>query len=196
MLDISGTSQDTKLGIMIDQVSGLVASYLGYPVKRADYTSEKYAINNRQYLQLRAQPIQAITSVTLGGTAVTDYGTNSDDLAVGLLYYGPGWSGRWYARNLTNDPVGGVRDIEVSYTAGWYLPGDAEFVADDPESLPQDIITAAMTGVIERYRINESGSEGLKAHSEGGISDTYGAARGLSETVTEMLAPWRRVAIA
>lgn len=203
LLDISANTFDTKLNLMIESASALVVQYLGFPVVRTTYTAEKYAVNNQQYLQLRSQPIQSVTAVTLDGVAVTDFGTEYDDMNIGLLYRGVGWSGRYYVRNLTMDPVSGNRDILVTYVAGWYLPGDVttppadpHYVADSSTSLPMGIQAAVMQAVIEKYRVNAAASEGIKAHSEGGISDTYGVFMGLSDSVCDQLNAWRRVGIA
>lgn len=207
LLDISDTTQDAKIGLMIDRVSSLAVQYLGYNPKRTTYTSEKYAVTNIQYLQLNNQPIQSIASVTLQGTAVTDYGTESNDYAVGLLYRGSGWVGRCYTRGMTYDIVSGFRDVEITYTAGWYLPGDAGYVADDPASLPMAIQSAMIQATIEMYRVNIAAAEGLLSHSEGGISDTWSKGKmavaqgstmqgALSEEVRSALQPYVRIAIA
>jgi hypothetical protein len=196
MLDILDTSQDAKLNLLIKQASSAIVKHLGYPVARATYTGEKYAINNNQILILNAQPIQSITSITLAGVAVTDYDISPEYANIGFIYRGAGWCGNFYTRNLTNDPVAGFRDIVITWIGGWYLPGAVGYVEDNPASLPTDISTAATYAVIESYRVNMLSAEGIKSHSEGGISDTFGDNVGLSTRVRELLAPWVRVGIA
>ena len=203
LLDIPtiDTSKDAKISLLIAQVSSLVSSYLGYDPQRKVVTSELHAVNGRQYLQLNRQPIQSIESVLLQGSPVTDYQTDEQDLAVGMLYRGAGWCGTYYTRNMTGDPFAGAREILVSYTAGWWLPGDAEFTMFAPDSLPVEIQTAVIGEVIRAYRANVRGSEGLKAHSEGGISDTFadasaGIGKALSDTARSALSGFVRIVIA
>ena len=196
MLDISDTTQDAKLTLFIEQASAKIAQYLGYPVKRATYTDEKYAINNQQILMLRSQPLQSVTSVSIAGVAVTDYELSPDDMAIGCIFRGTGWCGNYYVRGLAPDPVSGFRDIKITHVSGWYLPGDALYVKDDPSSLPIGISTAATEAVVERYRINMISAEGLKAHSEGGISDTFGDNIGLSQRIRDDLAVWKKWTVA
>lgn len=200
LLGITDTTQDAKLNLMIERTSAMVAQYLGYNPARATYTSEKYAVSNMQYLQLKNQPIQSVSAVTLQGTAVTDYGTESDDYAVGLLYRGTGWVGRCYTRGMTYDIVSGFRDIEVTYTAGWYLPGDPLYVADSATALPMAIQSGTIQATIEMYRVNMAQAEGLRQHTEGGISDTWANSNlkvgALSDAVKDAVQQYVRVAIA
>jgi hypothetical protein len=196
MLDIGDSSQDAKLNLLIKQASGAIVRHLGYPVARATYTGEKYAINNNQILILNAQPIQSITSITLAGVAVTDYDISPEYANVGFVYRGGGWCGNFFTRGITNDPVAGFRDIVITWIGGWYLPGDVGYVEDAASSLPTDISTAATYAVIEAYRVNMLSAEGIKAHSEGGMSDTFGDNVGLSTRVRDLLGPFVRTGIA
>jgi hypothetical protein len=204
MLDITGTTMDAKLALMIKQVSARIATFLGYSVARATYTDELRAVNNQQILYLRECPIQTVSAVTIDGVAVTDYQVLSEYSKFGGLYLGIGWSGRYFTRGMTYDPVAGYYDVKATYTAGWYLPGDTGYVEGAAASVPLDIQNAAMQGVIEWYRINALEAEGLKAHSEGGMSDTFGGqdstennpASGLSRAVIQMLTPYQRIGVA
>jgi hypothetical protein len=74
-------------------------------------------------------------------------------------------------------------------------------------SLPYGITEACSSEVIEVFRRNAAGSEGLTSYSEGGISWSWGKQRGkppgsppdsagLSETCQGMLNPYRRWAVA
>ena len=205
MLDIavSDTTKDTKLNLMIKQVSARIVNFIGYPVARATHTEEVRCVNNRQLIELRACPIQSVSAVSIAGVAITDYVILPEYAKFGMLYRGSGWVGNYYTRDMTYDPVSGFWDIKVTYDAGWYLPGDVDYTEGDEDSLPLDIQNAAMQAVIEWYRVNSSGSEGLKSHSEGGISDTWATtdpahnpSRGLSLGVCQMLEPYQRKGIA
>lgn len=203
MLDITGTALDAKLNLMIKQVSARIASYLGYPVARATYTDEAHAVNNMQLLFLNAQPIQSVSAVTISGVAATDYTLLPQYSAMGALYRGSGWTGAYYVRGMTSDVFAGSYDIKVSYVAGWYLPGDVDYTEGDADSLPTAISSAAMQAVIEWYQMRSASAEGLRSHSEGGISDSWAnsengqnAASGLTESVRQMLTPFVRVGVA
>jgi hypothetical protein len=196
MLDISDTSQDGKLNLIIEDQSAYVERYLGYPLAWTTYTDDIYPVNNNQLLYLRAQPIQSVASVTLGGMAVTDYVITPQDGPVGGLYYGSGWSGNYYTRGMTYDPVAGFRDIKITWTGGWYLPGNPLYVKDDPKSLPLAISKAVRKAVIESYRLNMAEAEGLKSYSEGGISMSWDGSDSLSQSVKDDLATYKRWVIA
>ena len=60
LLDIVDTSQDAKLNLLIRGVSSQIRAALHYNPKWTVYEGERHAVNNRQLLQLNAQPIQAI----------------------------------------------------------------------------------------------------------------------------------------
>ena len=213
ILGVSDTSQDAKLQLFIDLSSAQIQRYLGYPCPRTDYTSEAYAINNNQLLYLRQAAIQAVSAVTIQGVTILQGGDDgwqatTFDLLAGRLYRGVGWCGRYFVRGMMYDPVAGARDILVSYTAGWYLPGDANYVQDDPASLPYELTSAALQSVVERYRVNSVGAEGFVQYKEGGVAAMIEQksapggvpevvdGSGLSETAKGIVNPWRRWIVA
>lgn len=205
MLDIPSatTTSDAKLTILIEAVSALIARAVGYQIKRATITDEVHAINNRQYIQLNSCPIQSVTSVTINDEAITDFSIVPNMAQLGFLYRGTGWTGAYYTRGMTYDPVAGERSIKVTYVSGWYLPGDVDYTKDADDSLPLDIQNAVMQAVIEKYRVNVREAEGVKSHTEGGISDTYNTGSsgvsvfaGLSDTVYSMIQPYIKVGVA
>jgi hypothetical protein len=195
MLNISpsDTSHDDKLNLMIKQASAEIEAYLGYRLQRADYTEELHAVNCRQLLQLNNFPIQSVTSVTRNDEEITDFKIIPQYSKWGGLYRGDGWCGRLYTQTFEHDIVSGAYDYKVSYTAGYYLPGDEGYVEGAINSLPYDIYSACCQLVCLRYNYNDSGATGLKSHSEGGISDTYGDSAseiGLTDSIKNMLSKW------
>lgn len=187
MLNISAsdTSLDDKLNLLIKQVSAQIESYLGYKLARKDYTEELHAVNCRQLLSLNHFPIQSVTSVTHNGEEVTDYLVIDEYSKWGRLYRKFGWCGGLITQGFEHDVVSGAYDYLVSYTAGYYLPGDTEYVEGADDSLPYDISVACANMVVLKYNYDAQGATGLKAHSEGNISDTYGDGAsdiGLSES--------------
>ena len=187
MLNISAsdTSLDDKLNLLIKQVSAQIESYLGYKLARKDYTEELHAVNCRQLLSLNHFPIQAVTSVTHNGEEVTDFLMIEEYTKWGRLYRKFGWGGQLITQGFEHDVVSGAYDYLVSYTAGYYLPGDTGYVEGADDSLPYDISVACANMVVLKYNYDAQGATGLKAHSEGNISDTYGDGSsdiGLSES--------------
>lgn len=187
MLNISSsdTSLDDKLNLLIKQVSAQIESYLGYKLARKEYTEELHAVNCRQLLSLNHFPIQSVTSVTHNGEEITDYLVIDEYSKWGRLYRKFGWDGSLITQGFEHDVVSGAYDYLVSYTAGYYLPGDTGYVEGADDSLPYDISVACANMVVLKYNYDAQGATGLKAHSEGNISDTYGDGAsdiGLSES--------------
>ena len=187
MLNISAsdTSLDDKLNLLIKQVSAQIESYLGYKLARKEYTEELHAVNCRQLLSLNHFPIQSVTSVTHNGEEVTDFLMIDEYTKWGRLYRKFGWGGQLITQGFEHDVVSGAYDYKVTYTAGYYLPGDTGYVEGADDSLPYDISVACANMVILKYNYDAQGATGLKAHSEGNISDTYGDGSsdiGLSES--------------
>ena len=187
LLNISSedTTQDAKLNLYIKQVSAQIESYLGYKLARKEYTEELHAVNCRQLLSLNAWPLQSVTSVTHNGASVTDYKILPEYAKWGRLYREFGWGGKLITQGFEHDVVSGAYDYKVTYTAGYYLPGDTGYVEGADASLPYDISVACANMVVLKYNYDAQGATGLKAHSEGNISDTYGDGAsdiGLSES--------------
>ena len=192
-------SKNDLLNMYIKQASAKIEGFIGYSLKRATYTEELHSVNNRQLLQLNHFPLQGVTSVTANGQTVSDYKILPEYARWGRLYRGNGWTGNYYTRGFTHDIVSGVWEIEVSYTAGYYLPDDVGYVEGKEDSLPYDIVSCCLDMVVQRYRYEEMGAIGLKAHSEGHISDTYGDGTsdiGLSESAKQLLSRYVWVGLA
>jgi hypothetical protein len=175
---------------LIKQYSALIEGYIGYKLARANYTEEVHCENNRQVIYLNHFPVQSVSSVAVGGESVTDFKLLPEYTRWGGLYRGLGWGNKAFVRGFTHDIVAGVWDILVSYTAGYYLPDDTDYVAGNDDSLPYDITTCCLNLVVEKYNLDAMGAVGLKAHSEGHISDTYGDCAneiGLTESAKKLL---------
>jgi hypothetical protein len=192
-IPLDDTTKDAKLNLMIKQFSSLIEGFIGYKLARAEYTEEVQAENNRQLLQLNHFPLQSVSSVTVGGEAIEDWKLFPVYARWGRLYRGLGWGQKAFVRGFTKDIVSGVWDIKVSYTAGYYLPDDTGYVAGNDDSLPYDISTCCLNCVVEKFNLDAMGATGLKAHSEGHISDTYSEEAnnaGLSESAKQLLAKY------
>lgn len=193
LLGITDETQDAKLTLMIKAVSSQVQSYLGYKLAMSDYTEELHSVNNRQLIQLNALPLRSVASVTVNGGEIDDYKIIPEYARWGQLYRGNGWSGAVYTRGFTHDVVSGAWEIKVSYRAGYYLPGDENYTEDGESSLPYDIVSACMQMVALRYQYDAMGAVGLKSHTEGHITDSFGDSSceiGLTDSVKKLLAPY------
>lgn len=200
LLSVTDTASDEKLTLLIKSQSALICAYLGFNPVISEYT-ELHAVTNTQLLQLNNRPVRNVQSVKVGDVEIEDYKVLPQYSKIGILYRGNGWNGAWYTRGMTYDPVGGAYDIEVRYTAGWYLPQDANYKEFADDSLPYDIITACMASVAERFNVLQNGAMGIKSHTEGGISTTFegteaNGSGGLSKRITAMLDPYRVIGVA
>ena len=200
-LGITTTDNDEILTMLIKQNSAMIENYLNYSLARKVNEAEVHSVNNEQLLLLDNQPIQSVTSVTIGGTAIDDYKLIPKYSSVGMLYRGLGWCGEYYTRGMTYDPVSGVYEIEVSYTSGYYLPNDTGYVEGASDSLPYDIMTACIMACAEEWNVKINNAEGIKSYSEGGQSTTFldngtMADSGLSRKVCSMLESYKRQAVA
>lgn len=192
-IPLDDTTKDAKLNLMIKQFSSLIEGFIGYKLARAEYTEEVQAENNRQLLQLNHFPLQSVSSVTVGGETIEDWKLFPVYARWGRLYRGLGWGNKAYTRGFTHDIVGGVWDVKVSYIAGYYLPDDENYSEGAEDSLPYDIVSCCINCVVEKYNLDANGAIGLKAHSEGHISDTYSDEAnnaGLSESAKQLLAKY------
>jgi len=198
LLDVASadTSQDAKLNLLIKRLSSQIRGALHYNPEYTTYLGERHAVNNRQLLQLNAQPIQAISQITLEGVVVTDYHRETENDWGGMVYRGHGWCGNWFVTGIADDPVAGFHSIVVDYAAGWYLPGDENYEEGGPGSLPYELYSAAIQGTLEAFNILESGGVGMQDHSESKVKDTFRADQGLSQSVLDMLAPFVRPVVA
>ena len=129
----------------------------------------------------------------MSGEAIEDWKLFPVYARWGRLYRGLGWGNKAYTRGFTHDIVGGVWDVKVSYIAGYYLPDDENYSEGAEDSLPYDIVSCCINCVVEKYNLDANGAIGLKAHSEGHISDTYSDEAnnaGLSESAKQLLAKY------
>ena len=201
-IDELDTTHDAQLTLLIKSVSAKIENYIGYSLKRANYVEELQSVNNRQVVYFNHFPIQSVESVEVNGEPITDFKVIPKYAKWGGLYRGNGWSGDFYIRGFTADIVSGAWEIVATYDAGYYLPDNENYVEGAEDSLPYDITAICMELVVLQYTYDVSGATGIKSHSEGGISDTFGSADGgagdcgLSAKVCGMLVDYRRQAIA
>ena len=184
------TTQDDKLTLLIKSASAKIEGYIGYSLERGSYTEEVHSVNNRQLLQLNHFPIQSVSSVSVREVQIEDYKLFPEYTKWGRLYRGDGWVGTYYTRGFTHDIVSGAWEVEVSYVAGYFLPNDVGYVEGAETSLPYEIVALCMELVELKYNFEKMGATGLKSHSEGHISESYGddsCGVGISASAREVL---------
>src|SRR5512147_1225586 len=178
LLQISDNSQDSLLSLLISSISSQIETYCGRSFGYADY-DEILASNNRQLLQLNQWPIKKITFIKQSGNTLVagqDYQTYSQYLNAGQVYRGSGWTGPSWVRGLTADPYTGEYIYEVSYSAGYVLPGaTAPTPPPTVDPLPADIELAASLMVSKAYALSNSGNlgENLSSIKEGGLAYSW-----------------------
>jgi len=174
-LRITDTTNDALLEQIISDVSAKIVTYCKRSFKRATYTSEPYAVNNSLFLYLINAPIQSVASVVVsGGTLVPSssagYYMSGEDALAGRLYKPSGWFGTYYQRGTFPDTFAGARDIAVTYTAGYYLPTDALYVAGNADALPMSVSFATIRESAVRFNRSIQNADGLTGLSGGGLS--------------------------
>lgn len=112
-MGIAETSQDALLSRIISEASDLVYQILGREVYRAQWT-EKFIGNSRYETLLSRYPVASIESVSYGGSAQT-----LSEFAISSHRTGCIHSVNGFATG-GSDP----NEWVVTYTAGYFLPGD------------------------------------------------------------------------
>ena len=201
------TTSDALLELLINITSLSIAGYCSRIFKRGTYT-EFIPASNRQALLLQQWPIASVSSIVDDGTTLvlnTDYRLDAQDKAQGQVYRENGWNGKWLVSGLTSDARASSRILTVTYIAGFYLPGDALYVAGADDSLPMDLGMVCAQMVAESYYTTKRGAYGnLKSLSEGGLSYGWGAdstsygnlATGINDKYAVVLNRFRRAVFA
>jgi len=212
LIQITDSSQDALISLLITSVSAQIESYCGRSFGWADY-DEILTSNDRQILQCENWPINSITFVKQRGNTLVqgqDYQVYPRYLNSGQVYRGAGWTGASWVRGLTADPYTGEYIYEVSYMAGYLLPGQTPPVLPlVSPSLPADIQLCAMQMVAKVYALSNSGNlgENLNSIKEGGLayswdnpakipSDLFQVIAGMPVQFAQLLNPYKRWALA
>lgn len=135
-LKISDTSRDDILSIMIEEVSSNIVDYLGYPLARQSYL-EAIDGKGRPRILLTARPIDKDSvTVTLWGSAVTDYVLEKGRMLHRQCGWPIGFIGTDYGLTqpyplfsyvgVSYTTYDGPENVSVAYSAGYLLPGQVE----------------------------------------------------------------------
>lgn len=201
-LDISDTSQDSKIEQLINSVSDDIASRCNRVFLSAERT-EKLTGNGRQTLLLTYYPITDVKSVTANDTALTE-ATDFDVLAdEGSLLKIEGVWPKIESYQMLRPPYipelpyvdenSIKRNIEVVYTAGYILPYQAAS-GETPvvPTLPYDIEMACIKMIAAD--INRKGSEHEKSENLGPLQSAF-LDSDYSDSVLSVLERYKRPVI-
>lgn len=182
-LQISGSSQDDRLALLLAAASSAIEGYCGRTFARATLT-ERISPRGRQTVNLSLYPIESIASVTMSTTAITDYQTDAE---AGQIWREGGWT--WAALtmpDITQDPDPNMadRNLTVTYTGGYIMPGTPG------ANLPAALQYAAIRVAAQMY----SRPAGFKSErTPGGYSYDVGdmSTAGFLSDVASLLDPYR-----
>lgn len=140
-------------------------------------------------LLLKRRPIVEVDSVTLDGTAYTDY--RIEQPGAGILYRRDGWWG-----------LGWLAEWTVTYVAGFILPSQVAATAPEPtgERLPADIEQAVIE-TIKVWQHELVPSERVAAKTFGLTGDRIdyrlsATRESLPPLARHLVAPWRSAVLA
>ena len=166
--DISDERTDEIIMLLINKASSWIERQTGRPLGKQSYV-QKYDADGQQELVTIEYPILDVEYVKEDGKlvdpALYDYGQTGN---IGVIYRDDGWLRAGYRRGLAYDIVVSKRVIEVSYTAGYVLPKDAD--DEHPQTLPADLEGLVWEIVSQAYTNLQNGSQGLTAFA---ISDVH-----------------------
>ena len=191
-----------RITAMIGQATSLIEDYCGRVFARERVTEAIYGAQLRQ-LVLERSPILTVHGITLNGLAVDADRYEVEDPGAGIIRFKS--AARWgflaeveYAEMGYAERVAAqVEDrYEVDYTGGWVPNGWPVTDPVTPVTLPAALELACVTAV-ESMLNGASANAGIQSEKLGDMSRTYrdDAGRALSDHVTGMLAPYRRLAI-
>ena len=156
---------------------------------------EFYAPPGRQLIILRQWPLRTVISVAVDGNELeedVDYSFSEKEADCGFLYREQGWSGSSLIGYMTGDPVGASRSIEIKYTAGYLLPGDAGYSEGGATALPLEISDAIDQLVAIRYFSRARQGYGIGNLKEGGASYQFNAE--IPDSIAKVLDRYKRIA--
>lgn len=137
-LGITGSGSDTRLSLLITQVSAAIESFLDRRLERRSVTD--VFVQPRRTLYLSAWPVVSVTSVVENGLTLTtdEYVIDTDAGIITPPLYGVGYGSPWGYRTYWSSAT-------VVYTAGYILPGNVG------ANLPGDIERAALDLAIRSF---------------------------------------------
>lgn len=163
VLEISGSSKDAMLTMMIAGASKFIETYCNRKFGRATVSNELLSGRGGKRLNVKRAPIISGQSITLERRVGIndDWDTISSDVYV--IDYNAGsfilnGSNSWETGAFAGHFVEGVQNYRASYVGGFYLPAHANYQdgTDDDLDLPFDLEMACIELVGNAFRKRKS----------------------------------------
>jgi hypothetical protein len=187
-LGVTGSASDTRLTLLITQVSAAIETFLDRRLARATVT-DTFTSRHRT-LYLSSWPVVSVTSVTESGTLLTtdQYAIDTAEGIITRPLYGVGYGSPWGTNWAWLDTV-------VVYSAGYLLPGSVS------ANLPGDIERACLDMAIRYHHIGGRDPT-LRSETVPGVieqswsaADTIETIGGLPCDIARTLFPYKRAVL-
>jgi len=166
-LQLTVDTYDALLERMIRAASDAISQYAGRVYARQDYV-ETLPGNDWPHLALTNTPIVGTPTILIDSEPVTDFVVQDAD--AGMLYREVGWVREawvgWAVERYTL-PSTEQHNVNVTYTAGYLLPGE------DDRNLPYDVEEACIITVCAWHRKEQRGGGDVQSRKVGDLAITY-----------------------
>jgi hypothetical protein len=161
----SDETNQNAVELLINAVSDAVEAYCGRTFGKGTVSGEKHAATRDERLWLRRPPVSGTPTVTVDGSAVTDFSV--EDAASGCLWRDAGWGGEGYQHapvygsggdvlgsvSGATIPRSGEKIVSAGYTGGYILPTASSGTRD----LPWAIELVVLRAVCLAWRLRQGG---------------------------------------
>lgn len=200
------SSSDATLAALITAASSALATFLGYPVHRREGVQETAVGRGSRYLWLESGAIQAITSITVGGSAVDSslYALDGEDgkrkgRIVARSTYSWPFTGTW-TPGISSTPLNAhdTGEIVVTFTSGWKTPGQVALGTYPSSDMPEELEQAVLE-VVTAWWARKGQDAGITSISTGDASvgwvgdSLQGGRIPLPLSARALAAPYRRL---
>lgn len=166
---------DTRIEGWIEDVSALIASWLGRVLHRGSAIVEAHEGDDTNTILVKRPPLVAVGSVTYLGAAIAAENYEVQDADAGAIFFLNGLAdtstGFWGA-SFGAVPGSRRRSYSVTYAGGWITPGQAAVggtFAGQTVTLPRALQRACLEQVCELYNRDgdprTAASEGLLSYN-------------------------------
>lgn len=163
-------SAEGQLTLYLAAATSAIETYCRRSFRLQEYNDRKHDGTSGRYLLLQGYPILQVSKVQIDGVDIMDYEIVSDK---GMLFRKDGW-------------CAADRQITLTYTAGYVLPGDA--TADNPQTLPEALELACILFCQTLMR-----TPGVTSERVGDLAVTYAnEGDGLPSAVKSLVIPHKR----
>lgn len=168
--EITGSSKDALISMLIIGVSGEVERWCKRKFKRQTYTNEVYDGTGTDKLYLKNSPIIAGQTLTLQKRTDDTFNQGGWETVDSEEYFVDHEAGRLV---MVTQFIEGKQNYRVTYTAGYYLPSNTAYQdgTDDDQDLPSDLEMAVL--LLVNFFFNRRKSQGVASQRVRDVSVTY-----------------------